>query len=105
MRLTELSPRWLSPDVLAFVCPACASHVGTRARVTVKRAPMSIREQLALFASELGEDAQYCHPTTASVKWSFSGTDFATLTVEPSLNIVGHWHGTIVNGAVTTLGS
>ena len=95
MRLIDLAPRWLTPNVFAFRCPACKHGL-----LSVKNVPMAIDDQFAIFEVMLGNDAHYTHPCKAPMAWTFSGTDFASLTVSPSLNVEGHWHHTITNGEI-----
>lgn len=36
-----------------------------------------------------------------SPRWRVSGTSLADLTIAPSINVVGHWHGWVRSGEVT----
>lgn len=97
MKLTELDPRWLTPEVFVFRCPACSDG----GLLSIKTVPMGIREQMALFHEKLGEPtAGRTHPCKVDMAWTCSGTDFATITINPSLNVEGHWHKTITNGEI-----
>lgn len=96
MKLTELEPRWLTPNVLAFQCPHCRKVI-----LTCKNIVLSEQDQFDLFHGFFGEDWNIgTVPSSPACAWSFSGTDFASLTVEPSVDASssGHWHGRIVNG-------
>jgi hypothetical protein len=43
-------------------------------------------------------------PVGSSHVWQWNGEkDFEKLTLTPSINAVGHWHGFITNGEVTTV--
>lgn len=95
MKLSELEPRWLTAEVFVFRCPACTGGLGM---LSLKSVAMSVNDQVALFEQHLGDRATYVHPCKAGQSWKFSGTDFATITVSPSLNVEGHWHKTITNG-------
>jgi hypothetical protein len=95
MKLADLEPRWIHPDVLAFRCPCCR-----KLWLTIKKAAMSEAEQHSLFKSSFGEwwnlDVVGSRPDFA---WSISG-DLNNLTVMPSVDASasGHWHGYITNG-------
>lgn len=98
MRLIELEPRWLTPDLFVFRNPLGGPHL-----ITCKRAPMSRRDQMSLLQESFPPDvAQWVIPTTPEFAWQFEGNDFATLTVTPSINAGGArgWHGYITNGEV-----
>lgn len=98
MRLSDLHPKWLSPDVLAFDCPKCLNG---RDRVTIKAVPMNHEEQLQLFRRKLRKGGLYCHPCKAETCWTFTNADdFELISATPSLNIEGHWHGFVTNGEV-----
>jgi hypothetical protein len=104
MKLTELEPRWIHPNVFVFLCPHCRKIF-----LTCKNVSMSSQEQYDLFEKEFGEDwNMLVVPSNPAVSWSISGsvpTDtkaaFVTdLTVAPSIDASasGHWHGRITNG-------
>jgi hypothetical protein len=96
MKLVDLDPRWLTPEVMVFRCPACNDGL-----LSLKSVAMTIRDQMALFHEKLGEPlAGQTHPCDAETLWTFSGTDFHTFSASPSLNIEGHWHKTITNGNI-----
>lgn len=98
MKLLDLEPAWLSPDVFIFRSP-----VGHRDLVTCKRIPMTRNEQYALIYEK---NPQYKGKivvlTVPEFAWKFEGNDFNTLTVSPSLDCSasGNWHGFIVNGEI-----
>jgi hypothetical protein len=97
VKLAELDPRWLTPEVLVFNCPACSDG----GRLSLKSVPMGIWDQIVLFRDKLGsQEGRRVHPCNADQAWTFSGTDFATLSATPSLNVEGHWHHTITNGEI-----
>lgn len=98
MRLTELEPRWIHPNVFLFKCPHCQKDL-----LSCKNVVMGTQAQHDLFEAALGEDWNMivvgCKEDKA---WQFSGTDFATMTITPSIDASasGHWHGHITNGAI-----
>ncbi len=99
MKLTDLKPRWLSPDVFSFLCPHCQTVT-----LLCKRIPLSFQEQVKLVnpAPEYDEDWPIDFvPMKAAFAWSISG-DFPTMTVTPSIDASesGHWHGFITNGEI-----
>lgn len=104
MRLSELEPRWLTPNLFIFDCPHCVGIItDKKARLTCKNVVMPFNEQYYLFEKLYGEGWNHlivgCKDDMA---WGFSTTDFETITVTPSLDASasGHWHGNIQNGNI-----
>ena len=106
MRLTELSPRWLSPDVFTFLCPHCCKVL-----LTCKRVTMGHKAQCLLWREILDWDSEYDEIEWGSVTvilckaecaWTMSSSDFETMTVTPSLDASGsgHWHGFLTAGEI-----
>lgn len=98
MKLTELEPRWIHPNVFVFKCPHCR-----RDWLACKNIVMPERDQWALFESVFGEWWNVSVvPMDVPCAWSIAGTDFATMTVAPSIDASksGHWHGHITNGEI-----
>lgn len=101
MRLIELEPRWIHPNLFVFKCPHCKGVL-----LTVKNIPMSDHDQYELFDKEFGTESHgwgdLIVPCKSDFSWQFSGQDFETLTVSPSVDASnsGHWHGNIVNGNI-----
>ncbi len=104
MRLTELEPRWVHPNLFVFLCPHCR-----KVYLTCRNIQMSHSEQFAIYEKEFGEDWNtLVVPSNPAASWSISGTvptdtgaAFVTdLTVTPSIDASdsGHWHGNITNG-------
>jgi hypothetical protein len=93
-RLMDLQPRWVTPNYFIFKCPHCG-----KAWLSCKNIPMMIREQReVLEAIDLSlHEVAPCNPETI---WNFSTSDFATISVTPSINAEasGCWHGYITNG-------
>jgi hypothetical protein len=98
MKLTELEPEWLSPDVFIFKSPS-----GHGDLLTCKRVPMSMRDQYELIYKENPKfKGKPVVMTVESMAWRFAGNDFETMTVTPSIDASasGNWHGFIVNGGI-----
>ena len=104
MRLTELHPQWLSPDVFIFRNPTGGTHW-----LTCKRVPMRIRDQRRLVYGDYMDSATKTEwferivvMTNPDSAWRFEGNDFETLTVTPSINASasGDWHGFITAGEI-----
>lgn len=97
MKLTELDPRWITPDVFIFRSPSGAGDW-----LTCKRAP--IPHQHRFFYEQCPElKGQHIVGTRDDFCWSFeAGGDFSTLTVTPSIDASasGNWHGFIVDGEI-----
>jgi hypothetical protein len=106
MKLTDLEPRWIHPNLFVFRCPHCRSVF-----LSCKNSEMSDAQQCDLFEKEFGEDFNLavvgCKP---DFSWSISGAVPAdrsaafiqNLTVTPSIDASasGHWHGFITNGEI-----
>jgi hypothetical protein len=119
MKLTDLQPRWLTPNVFIFRCPHCVTRGGDgkydQYWLSVKNVPMSTHDQIVLFEANKLQDyrgAFVVVPCKEDCCWTISGPpspyppglpDFATMSVTPSLNASasGHWHGFITNGDAT----
>lgn len=96
MKLTELDPRWLGENMFTFLCPHCKGI-----RLSCKNVVMSNDDQYELFEKEFGENWNMIMvPCDDKCAWTFSGKDFNTISVTPSLDASksGHWHGFITNG-------
>lgn len=99
MKLTDLEPRWIHANVFIFKCPHCLKDL-----LSCKNVVMSSKEQYDLFEKAIGENwNMIVVPCKESMAWEFTGSDFATMTVKPSLDASasGHWHGCITNGEIT----
>lgn len=107
MRLTDLEPRWIHPNVFVFLCPHCRKVL-----LSCKNAPMSRQEQDDLFEKEFGTGLDaWPVASKPDFAWAMSGTVPANpnaafiedLTVRPSIDASasGHWHGHITNGEIT----
>ena len=99
-RLTDLFPRWVHPNMFAFLCPHCGDVF-----LTCKNIPMDHDTQYELF------DRVFYTPYPGTIvvgcKESYSWVwqnahDFEQITVTPSLDASasGHWHGFISAGAI-----
>lgn len=98
MKLTDLDPRWLSPDVFMFRNPTGGSHW-----LTCKRVIMSTKDQMKLIWEDNPDlKGVPIVMTNSEMAWDFKGNDFSTLTVTPSINASasGNWHGFITNGEI-----
>ena len=98
MKLIDLEPSWLSPDLFIFRNPTGGIHW-----LTCKRKCMSFCDQAALVWE--------AHPelvtrpivlTEPNMAWRINGDDFGAMTVFPSLDFhrSGDWHGFITNGEI-----
>jgi len=98
MKLTDLEPRWLTPDLFIFRNPT-----GGRDWLSCKRAPID-RPQYKFFYEKCPDlIGQPIVGTVSEFCWNFEPNgDFATLTVTPSIDASssGNWHGFITNGEI-----
>lgn len=100
MKLTDLSPRWLTPDTFIFQNPT-----GGTDWLSCTRVGLTFMEQQKLFYKDNPDlVGRSVVGMTRGYAWTFAGSDFATLTVTPSLDFSasGNWHGFITNGEVAT---
>jgi hypothetical protein len=102
MKLTELSPRWIHPNVFTFLCPHCKVWW-----LTCKNVAIGYKEQQALLKQAFGEDSNLLAIQTRDASaWTFTRNapddSFDHLTVAPSIDASssGHWHGFITNGEI-----
>ncbi len=99
MRLTELNPRWVHPNILAFDCPCCKKVI-----LTCKDIEMGVCDQMDIFVKHFGEgNGLTIVPCKKEQSWKIENRDdFNTLTAAPSLDAsaAGHWHGFIRNGEI-----
>lgn len=103
MKLVDLEPRWLSPDLFIFRCPHCkaaGNPDGKGVWLSCKRVPLKTSEQCDLFDAAVGDAVVV--PCRQESSWAVSGQDFATMSVTPSLDASasGHWHGHITKGKI-----
>ena len=99
MKLLDLQPRWLTPNVFAFLCPHCQ-----KVTLLCKNIPLTFKEQVKLVSSAPEDDWDWPHdfvPMKQDCTWTITG-DFQTMTVTPSIDASasGHWHGFIRNGEI-----
>lgn len=98
MTLLELKPKWLNANLFLFLCPHCQ-----KVWLSCKNIVMTMHDQYALFQAHLGDDWNLSVvPCKKEMAWAFSGSDFGSFSVTPSLDASksGHWHGFITNGAI-----
>jgi hypothetical protein len=83
-KLLDLSPRWLTIESgrkgmgISFRCPHCQER------------------NAIMFENPLDEGP----PAGNGTLWKRYGDTFENLSLEPSINVKGHWHGFIKNGDV-----
>jgi len=97
MRLIDLEPRWLTPNLFIFRNPT-----GGNDWLTCKNVVMSMSEQHNLIEQFPEYPAHNVAPCKPKVCWSFSTNDFETITVHPSIDgsPSGNWHGFIKGGEI-----
>lgn len=99
MKLIELEPRWIHPNVFVFRCPC---HPGCQYWLSCKDVAMNTSEQTELFIEHVGKRGFPTICTKGDCAWSISSRDFETMSVLPSLDFSAarHWHGSITAGAI-----
>lgn len=106
MRLSELGPRWVHPNIFVFRCPHCRNVF-----LTCKNVEMTRQQTWDALEAGLGEAwNEIVVPPKPEMAWSISGTApsdpqqaFAeNVTVTPSIDASasGHWHGFITKGEI-----
>jgi hypothetical protein len=107
MRLTTLAPHWVRPPAwvgeipffvgVSFLCPHCEhTPCPTCGAQRGKRLAVS-------FWPPIDPDNWESRVTEiphANFHRRISGETFDTLTLDPSIGLEPHWHGTIINGEV-----
>jgi hypothetical protein len=85
VRLTDLDPRW-------------GSETGRHGQFVDFLCPCGCGEMLCIpLANPLDGGA----PFASKVLWRREGDTFDTLTLSPSIDSPGHWHGWVKRGEVT----
>lgn len=98
MRLTDLDPRWVTPDMFIFKNPT-----GGRFWLSCKRVSMHPCNQIDLAKARYPDlDDLHIVSGREGHSWAFEGDDFGTLTVTPSIDASasGNWHGHITGGQI-----
>lgn len=106
MRLSDLEPRWIHPNLFVFRCPHCREVL-----LSCKNMEMTIKQQREIFEKEFGDEwNQLIVPCKPEQSWLISGSVpidtraafIMDLTVAPSIDAsaAGHWHGNITNGEI-----
>jgi hypothetical protein len=106
MKLTDLEPRWIHPNVFVFLCPHCREWL-----LVCKNIQMTHKQQRTLLEKEFGEDwNNFVVMARDDCAWSISGTRpldpkaafVEDLSVTPSIDASasGHWHGFITKGEI-----
>ena len=97
MKLSELKPRWIHPNIFVFLCPHCQ-----KIWISCKNIEISSKDQFEIFRKEFEGDLLAVVPDKPEMSWSIQGS-FDNLTVMPSIDASasGHWHGHISNGKIT----
>lgn len=97
MKLTELEPRWLTPDVFIFRSPSgCGDWLSCKRSLLPQQHKFFYEKCPALIG-------QAIVGTVTDMCWNFeAGCDFNTITVTPSIDASasGNWHGFITNGVI-----
>ena len=96
-RLADLEPRWVHPNMFTFKCPHCRKAI-----LSCKDVALSMWEQREVFEKEYPDEPENVAGSRPDFAWEFSGRDFETLTVSPSIDAApsGCWHGHIVRGEI-----
>jgi len=97
VRLVDLDPQWITPDLFIFRNPT-----GGDAWLSCKRVPMTFNEQCEKLWERPEFKGRIIVTTVAHMAWQFEGNDFSNLTVTPSIDASasGNWHGFITNGEI-----
>lgn len=103
MKLTDLEPRWITPNFFIFRCPHCRKVFLTCKTVAMSRA--DVWNTLHLYLGE--EWNEIVVPPKPETAWSVVAAtndpnarfpDGVTVTPSIDASASGHWHGAITNG-------
>lgn len=89
MKLSELNPRWVVIEQtqhgmgLSFRCPHCDIRIAVWFKNPIDGSP----------PADITKVPNPC-------RWERQGDTFDTLTLTPSVDVSGHWHGHIRNGEI-----
>lgn len=107
VRLTDLEPHWISfPTAVdgmrfyfgvSFLCPHCSPSLPEHGAQRRRRMAVSFWPPV----DPDGWESKIVLPPHEKYHRRVSGDTFQTLTLEPSINFEGHWHGRITNGEIT----
>lgn len=99
MKFIELNPRWIGPPLwstddpyyigVRFSCPHCGKAI-------------AVFFDPPIDPNRLAEKYGWTHTGAPDFRprWRRYGDSFETLTLSPSIDVSGHWHGNITNGDV-----
>lgn len=104
MKLADLEPRWIHPNIFVFLCPHCRKVL-----LCCKDRVMTYKETFDAIKAGLGEDNKtLVVPPAADFAWNITSSHgayqrpsfFDECSVIPSIDASasGHWHGFITNG-------
>lgn len=99
-RLIDLNPKWVKRagdgaiTGILFDCPCGAAK---RDEPGSHFHGWPICEGGRVYIPLFGDHAWRCHLATLG-----NDADFASLSLEPSVHLPGHWHGFVTNGEVTS---
>lgn len=99
MRLSAMNaqwitfPNWSSPDLyaigLSFKCPHCGKSLSVFFKPHLD--PNNLYQKYEWkFTEESVSPLGLC--------WKRTGDSLENITLEPSIDVAGHWHGNIING-------
>lgn len=111
MMLSDLAPKWVTPGDwcgpafytgVSFDCPTCKPCVtcgrGAHRLAFQFHPPIDTGSLAAQYGDAWLAPFMVGHQRTSGT----AGDDnFATLTLVPSVQIEGHWHGHVTNGEIT----
>lgn len=109
MKLTDLHPEWygaygrVGPNRLGvrFDCPTCTAS-GTLDSCSWGGDIYVPFKNPIDGAVPIGSDVPEPGAYMVGTMWQRTGETFDDLTLTPSVNAVGHWHGFVTNGQVST---
>ncbi len=97
MKLTDLDATFVDASANGFVHgPECKQGV------LFDEPAGSGGKLLVWFANPIGGGPAAGREHTPSPRWTRTGETLETLTLSPSVNVIGGWHGWIRNGEVIT---
>ena len=106
MKLNDLEPRWIHPNIFVFLCPCCRKVL-----LSCKDKAMTYKECFDALKAGLGDgNKMTVVPPAHDFAWNITSSHgawqrpsfFDDCTVTPSIDAspAGHWHGFITNGEI-----
>jgi hypothetical protein len=99
VRLADRNPKWIG---LSGVKEALPLYMGVRFACPHCDKPLSVHFRNPIDPQSLLENTSWQPGFGPGLQWERTGDTFETLTLTPSIDFKGHWHGHIISGEIHT---